>query len=441
MLKTSLNTFGNVFGHFENWKFSGSLKFFDFSTLQGALGEIFHRQKYLEACSKHVWLLLGTFFGHFEKLKVFPVFWNFSKFRRSRVHWAIFSKKNYLKTISKLVWTLLGSFLDTFEISNFCRFFFRINQKNYLKACSKRFWTFLGMYLGFLKKNESFSIFLTFFHVSTLQRALGKIFFQKNTSKQFQHLFEKLLRTFLDTFRNSIFFDFFRISTSFDLQVALVKKSSEKITSEEIWTLLETFFGILKKWIFFHFFEIFRFLYPPGCNEFFFLKQVWNFWERIWAFWKFFQFFEVFPSFPGCTGEKTSKQFQHLFEKLLRTFLDTFRNSIFFDFFRISTSFDLQVALVKNLKKTFGNVFRDFENFFFPEACWKQVPGNLFGHFWKRFGHFWKFGSFFPVFWMKNWKFFHFFEFFKHVQNAFRPSRVHWAKIFSKKVRNLFGNF
>ena len=139
MLKTSLNTFGNVFGHFENWKFSSFLKFFPVWTFQGAQGNFF--------------------------------------------------RENYLKTSLKFVWTLLGSFLDTFEISNFCRFFFRISRKNYLEACSKRVWTFLGTYLGFLKKNESFSIFLRFFQVSTLQRALGKNFFPKNTSKQVRNLF------------------------------------------------------------------------------------------------------------------------------------------------------------------------------------------------------------------------------------------------------------
>ena len=76
MLKTKLNNFGNVFGHFENWKFSSFLKFFPVWTFQGAQGNFF--------------------------------------------------PENYLKTSLKFVWTLLGPFLDTFEISNFCRFFFRI---------------------------------------------------------------------------------------------------------------------------------------------------------------------------------------------------------------------------------------------------------------------------------------------------------------------------
>ena len=372
MLKTNLNTFGNVFGHFENWKFSSFLKFFDFSTLQGALGEIFHRQKYLEACSKHVWLLLGTFFGHFEKLKVFPIFWNFSKFRRSRVHWAIFSKKNYLKTISKLVWTLLGSFLDTFEISNFCRFFFRINQKNYLTACSKWFWTFLGMYLGFLKKNESFSIFLTFYQVSTLQRALGKIFFQKSTSKQFQHLFEKLLRTFLDTFRNSIFFDFF-----FEFLQVLISRLhwSRKVRKKNhLRRNLDTFGNVFRDFVklnFFPFFEIFRFLYPPGCNGRIFLP------EKI-------------P------------------RSMLKTSLNTFGN-VFGHFENWKFSSFLKFFDFSTLQRALGEIFHRQK---YLEACSKHVwllLGTFFGHFEKL--------KVFPIFWNFS---------------KFRRSRVHWA-IFSKK--------
>ena len=274
MLKTNLNTFGNVFGHFENWKFSSFLKFFPVWTFQGAQGN--------------------------------------------------FSRENYLKTSLKFVWTLLGPFLDTFEISNFCRFFFRIfpsfdppgctgqffNQKNYLEACSKRFWTFLGMYLGFLKKNESFSIFLTFFQVSTLQRALGKIFFQKNTSKQFQHLFEKLLRTFLDTFRNSIFSIFFSNFYKFwSPGCTGQEKFGKKSPQKKNWTLLETFFGILENWFFFHFFlKFFDFSTLQGAlGEFFYQKkyleacrkQIWTLLgtylgilkiESFPVFWSFSQF-------------------------------------------------------------------------------------------------------------------------------------------------------
>ena len=91
-LRRNLDTFGNVFGILKNWIFLHFLKFFDFFTLQGALGEFFYRKKYLEACWKQVWTLLGTYLG-ILKIESFPVFWSFSQFGPSRVHRAIFSEK------------------------------------------------------------------------------------------------------------------------------------------------------------------------------------------------------------------------------------------------------------------------------------------------------------------------------------------------------------
>ena len=147
MFKTCLIAFGNVFWAF--WKiesFSSFLKFFQVSTLQGALG--------------------------------------------------IFSWESYLKTSSKLVWTILGTFLNTFEFSKLFRFFFEFFQvstlqgalgkiflrKDYLEACSKRVWTFLRTFLGILKKKWKF------FQVWTYQGALfGKVFrdFQNLNSFRF----------------------------------------------------------------------------------------------------------------------------------------------------------------------------------------------------------------------------------------------------------------
>ena len=211
--------------------------------------------KHVENKFEHFWERIWAFW----KLKVFQFFEVFPSLDLPGCTGQFFPRKlpqNKFKICLDTFRTVFGHFWNFKFLSIFFRIFPSFdppgctgqffNQKNYLEACSKSFWTFLGMYLGFLKKTENFSIFLTFFQVSTLQRALGKIFFQKNTSKQFQHLFEKLLRTFLDTFRNSIFFDFF-----FEFLQVLIsrlhwsRKVRKKITSEEIWTLLETFFGIL----------------------------------------------------------------------------------------------------------------------------------------------------------------------------------------------------
>ena len=98
--KVRKKSFQKKFGHFWKrfsgfWKiefFSFFLKFFDFSTLQGALGDFFYRKKYLEACWKQIWTLLGTYLG-ILKIESFPVFWSFSQFGPSRVHRAIFSEK------------------------------------------------------------------------------------------------------------------------------------------------------------------------------------------------------------------------------------------------------------------------------------------------------------------------------------------------------------
>ena len=133
MLKTCLNTFGKDFGHFEKknkvfkfflsfskfrpsrvhwalffrektskqvqnlfghfWKrvwvswilrsFCISLKFFDVSTLQGALAKK-SRKNHIKTCLDN----LGNVFGHFWKIEFFSI--SVELFRVSRVHWAEF---------------------------------------------------------------------------------------------------------------------------------------------------------------------------------------------------------------------------------------------------------------------------------------------------------------------------------------------------------------
>ena len=134
--------------------------------------------------------------------------------------------------------------------------------------------------------------------------------------------------------------------------------------------------------------------------------------------WKFFHFSDLFPSFdpPACTGQnffpkKYLKTSSTLVWKLLRTFLDTFRNSIFFDFF-----FEFLQVLISRLH--------------WSRKVRKKSPQKKFGHFWKRFSGFWKF-EFFSIFWNFS---------------ISRPSRVHWANFFtgkntSKHVENMFEHF
>ena len=349
-------------------------------------------------------MLLWTFFGHFEKLIVFPVFWSFSKFRLSTVHWEICFGKIHLKTSSKLVWTLLGQFLDTFEFSNFFRYFFRIfpsfdprgctsqiffTEKTTSKHVQNVFELFGDRFWAFGKKMEIFPFFWRF-SMFRPSRVHWAIFFPQKYLKTSSTLVWKLLRTFLDTFRNSIFFDFFRISTSFDLQVALVKKSSEKITSKRIWTLLETFFGTSKIWIFFLFLKFFDFSTLQGALVNFFyqkklprrmLKTCLNTFGKDFGHFekknKVFQFFLSFSKFRPSRVHwalffrgKTSKQVQNLFGHfwkrvwvswILRSFCISLK------FFDVST---LQGALAKKSRKNH------------IKTCLDNL-GNVFGHFWK----------------------------------------------------------
>ena len=158
--------------------------------------------------------------------------------------------------------------------------------------------------------------------------------------------------------------------------------------------------------------------------------------------------------------EKYLKTSSTLVWKLLRTFVDTFKNSIFFDFFSNFYKFwspgcTGQEKFGKNHLKTcldtLRNVFEHFWNFklfsiffrIFPSFDSPGCTGQFFNqknyleacskHVWLLLGTF--FGHFenlkvFPV----SWSF-----------PKFRISRVHWAffseKITSKQVQNLFGHF
>ena len=135
MSKTSLHTFGNVFGFFGFWKF-------------------------------------------------FWFFCNFSKTRPSVEHWAKnFFRKNRPKTFLKHVWILLRMILGLFGFLMFFedstlhgtlgKIFF---QKNCPKTCSKHVWTLLRMILGLLG-------FLKFLEDSTLHGTLVKSLLEKIAPK------------------------------------------------------------------------------------------------------------------------------------------------------------------------------------------------------------------------------------------------------------------
>ena len=147
------------------------------------------------------------------------------------------------------------------------------------------------------------------------------------------------------------------------------------------------------------FFRIFPSFDPPGWNGQFLTKKttskhVQDVFEPFWNVFRQFENMKVFPVFCsfsrfGPTRVHWAFSFRESYlqtiSKLvwmpLRTFLDTFKNSNFFDFFFSYTSFDLQVSWGKKKSKklpqasldTFGNVFRDFETL---------KSFRLFGFFW-----------------------------------------------------------
>ena len=395
------------------WKFFVFLKFFPSLDPPRCTGDFFLKQNYLKTGSEHVWTILGTVLDTLEILN-FSIFSNLSLTRPPRVHcakflpkklprnmfktcliafgnvfWAFwkiegfssfleffqvstlqgalgnFFRKNHLKTSSKLVWTLLGKFLDTFEFSNFFDFFFDFFQVSTLKGALvnlflpkklaqsmfKTCLNFLGNVFGHFEKKWKFFLFSDVFPCFDPPGCTGQYFFPEKNLKTSSTLVWKLLRTFLDTLRNSIFSIFFRISASFDLQGALVKKSSKKISSKQIWTLLEMFFGILKKWDLFPFFWIFFDFstLQDALGEIFHRKKYLEAcWKHVWTLlgtylgilkkWKFSSFLKFFPvwTFQGALGsffrENYLKTSSKLVWTLLRTFWTLLRNQFFFVF-------------------------------------------------------------------------------------------------------------
>ena len=251
----------NKFGHF--WKcFSGFWKYeifsvflnsFDFSTLQGALSETFHRKKYLEACWKHVWTLLGTYLGILKKwkfssfLKFFPV-WTFQGALGS------FFWENYLKTSSKHVWTLLRTFWTLLRNQFFFVFssnFYKIRSpgctgpENFGKNYLKQVWTLLERFFGILELWNLFDFCGTF---SSLQGALGRVFFRRNNHAT--HSQTMFLGTFSDNFESFEVFVFLKFFPSFDPPRCtgdfFSKQKYLKTGSKHVWTILGTVLDTLE---------------------------------------------------------------------------------------------------------------------------------------------------------------------------------------------------
>ena len=412
--------------------FSSFLKFFQVSTLQGAL---------------------GTFF-----------------------------RENCLKTSSKLVWRLSSLFLDTFENSIFFRVFLPSFTKFDLQvALGKKYSekiphasldTFGNVFRD-LEILESFRFLWIFL---SLQGSLGRAFFRRNN--QAKHAQTMFLGTFLEKFESFAVFPLFCIFSKFRPPRVHWARKNRKNYLEQVWTFFETFFGILKLW---NFRFVWIFLESPGFtghsvfrrknqskhSQAMFLGKFSDIFENFKVFlffkvfskprpsrlhWRLFfeeklpqnrfgqcldnirdsfghfrniEIFHFFQSFPystlqGALGTNftetlTSKQVQNMFDCFWERFLGILKNWKIFQFFGVFPSFDSPGCT--------GHVFP------------KKSPQNNFktclDTFRNVFGHFWNF-KFFSIFFSKFSK--------------FRPSRVHWSNFFtgkttSKHNQNLFELF
>ena len=437
------------FGILKKWDFFRFLIFFDFSTLQDALGEIFHRKKNLEACWKHVWTLLGTYLGILKKwkfssfLKFFPV-WTFQGALGS------FFWENYLKTSSKLVWTLLRRFWTPLRYQIFFVFstnFYKIRspgctgQENFGKNYLKQVWTLLERFFGILELWNLFDFCGFFF---SLLCALGTAFsVEKLNQNILKQCFWEHFRTILKVSKFLFFLKFF---PSFDPPRCtgdfFLKQNYLKTGSKHVWTILGTVLDTLEILNFSIFSNLSltrpsrvhcaKFL-PKKLPRHMFKTCLIAFGNVFWAFWKiegfssFLEFFQV-STLQGALGNFFRKNHLKTSSKLVWTllgkFLDTFEFSNFFRFFfRIFPSFDPRGCTGQ---------------FVFTKKTTSKLVQNVFELFGERFWAFWKKMKVFPFFWRFS---------------MFRPSRVHWAIFFSRKVpqnkfntcletfKNVFGHF
>ena len=267
----------NLFGHF--WKrvwvswilrnFCISLKFFDVSTLQGALAKK-SGKNHIKTCLDN----LGNVFGHFWKFEFFSI--SVELFPVSRVHWAefFFRRNNHAKHDQTM---FLGTFLENFE------------------------------------SFEVFPLFCIFCEFRPPRVHWAKIFAKKITSKHVENMFDCFWERFFGQFEQMKFFPVFWSLSKFRPSRVHWARKNRKNYLEQVWTLFETFFGILKLWNLFDFCEFFLSLQGSLGTAFSFEKINQNilrqcFWERFRTFLKvskFFFFLKFFPSLdpPGCTGD------------------------------------------------------------------------------------------------------------------------------------------
>ena len=204
MLKTCLNTFENVFGHFEKMKVFKFFEVFPSLDLPGCTGQFFLRklpQNKFETCLDTSKNVLDTF----EKSIFFVFSSNFYKIRSPGCTGPENFGKNYLKQ----VWTLLERFFGILELWNL--------------------FDFCGTF-------------------SSLQGALGRVFFRRNNHAT--HSQTMFLGTFSDNFESFEVFVFLKFFPSFDPPRCtgdfFSKQNYLKTGSKHVWTILGTVLDTLE---------------------------------------------------------------------------------------------------------------------------------------------------------------------------------------------------
>ena len=245
MLKTCLNTFGNVFRHFEKLKVFPV--FWSFSKCRP------YRVQWALFSEKIAWKQVQIFCGDFQDyfwtlLRIqffFDLFFQVLQISISRLHWARKVRKNYLKQ----VWTLLITFfgiLNFWSLFDSCGFFWisrfhwaelfsvEIIKQNMLKQCFwERFWRIL--------KVSKFFHFFVFFASFDHPGCTGQNFLPKNTSKHVENMFDCFWERFFGHFEQLKFFPVFWIFSKFRPSRVHWTKNFDKITSKLVWTILVTF--------------------------------------------------------------------------------------------------------------------------------------------------------------------------------------------------------
>ena len=272
MLKTCLNTFGNVFRHFEKLNVFQFFEVFPSVDPTGCTGHFFPR-KLPENKFKTCVETFKFIFGHFWEFNFFSTFSSkFYKIRSPGCTGQEIFGKNYLTQ----VWTLLETFFGIWKFWNLfdsCGFFWvsrvhwaelfsvEIIKQNMLKQCFwERFWRNL--------KVSQFFHFFVFFPSFDHPGCTGQEKIEKITSSKFGHFLKRF-----SGFWNFEIFDLcgFFLSLQGSLGTAFsVEKINQNILRQCFWESFRTFLKISK---FFFFLKFFPSLDPPGCTGDFFSKK------------------------------------------------------------------------------------------------------------------------------------------------------------------------